>query len=298
MPFVKVVKNKAYFKRYQVKYRRRREGKTDYRARKTLIAQDKNKYNSPKYRLVVRFTNSDVIAQVVYSKIIGDVVLASAYSHELPKYGIPVGLTNYSAAYATGLLVARRALTKLKLDTKYVGNTNVNGEDFNVKFLGSGGRPFRALLDTGLARTSTGAKIFAVMKGATDGGVDVPHSVNRFAGYNTEKKTLDTAVLRKYIFGGHVAEYMRVLKEENKTLFAKRFSQFNKHKLTSENLEAMYTNAHKAIRANPVPAPKVKKDSKKAPFVSKKPRKLTHAQRAVRIAEKKAKLEAARGKDE
>ena len=32
--FGKVVKNKAYFKRYQVKFRRRREGKTDYRARK------------------------------------------------------------------------------------------------------------------------------------------------------------------------------------------------------------------------------------------------------------------------
>ncbi len=39
MPFVKVLKNKAYFKRYQTKYRRRREGKTDYRARKRLICQ-------------------------------------------------------------------------------------------------------------------------------------------------------------------------------------------------------------------------------------------------------------------
>ena len=29
MPFVKVVKSNAYFSRYQVKYRRRREGKTD-----------------------------------------------------------------------------------------------------------------------------------------------------------------------------------------------------------------------------------------------------------------------------
>jgi hypothetical protein len=50
MPFVKVVKNKAYFKRFQVKFRRRREGKTDYFARKRLVVQDKNKYNTPKYR--------------------------------------------------------------------------------------------------------------------------------------------------------------------------------------------------------------------------------------------------------
>ena len=53
MGFVKVVKNKAYFKRFQVKYKRRREGKTDYFARKRLICQDKNKYNTPKYRLVM-----------------------------------------------------------------------------------------------------------------------------------------------------------------------------------------------------------------------------------------------------
>ena len=55
--FVKVQKNKAYFKRYQPKFKRRREGKTDYFARKRLCVQDKNKYNTPKYRLVVRITN-------------------------------------------------------------------------------------------------------------------------------------------------------------------------------------------------------------------------------------------------
>lgn len=33
-------------------------GKTDYRARLRLITQDKNKYNTPKYRFVVRFVSS------------------------------------------------------------------------------------------------------------------------------------------------------------------------------------------------------------------------------------------------
>lgn len=33
------------------------EGKTDYRARTRLINQDKNKYNTPKYRFVVRFVS-------------------------------------------------------------------------------------------------------------------------------------------------------------------------------------------------------------------------------------------------
>uniref|UniRef100_A0A9J7XKT8 Ribosomal protein L5a n=1 Tax=Cyprinus carpio carpio TaxID=630221 RepID=A0A9J7XKT8_CYPCA len=65
MGFVKVVKNKAYFKRYQVKFRRRREGKTDYFARKRLVIQDKNKYNTPKYRIIVRLSNRDIVCQNV-----------------------------------------------------------------------------------------------------------------------------------------------------------------------------------------------------------------------------------------
>ena len=96
---MKVVKNKAYFKRYQVKFRRRREGKTDYYARKRLVIQDKNKYNTPKYRMIVRVTNRDIICQIAYAHVEGDVTVCAAYAHELPKYGVKVGLTNYAAAY-------------------------------------------------------------------------------------------------------------------------------------------------------------------------------------------------------
>lgn len=88
--FVKVVKNKQYFKRYQVKFKRRREGKTDYYARKRLIFQDKNKYNTPKYRLIVRLSNRDITCQIAYSRIEGDRIVCAAYSHELPKYGVKV----------------------------------------------------------------------------------------------------------------------------------------------------------------------------------------------------------------
>ena len=86
MPFVKVVKNKAYFKRYQVKFRRRREGRTDYYARKRLVIQDKNKYNTPKYRMIVRSSNTDVCCQIAYARLEGDIVICAAYSHELPRY--------------------------------------------------------------------------------------------------------------------------------------------------------------------------------------------------------------------
>ena len=97
------------------------EGKTDYYARKRLVVQAKNKYNSPKYRMVVRFTNKDIITQIIYSKIDGDHVLCAAYAHELPRYGITNGLTNWPAAYCVGLLLARRVLTKLGLADKYEG---------------------------------------------------------------------------------------------------------------------------------------------------------------------------------
>uniref|UniRef100_A0A2R9C0W0 Ribosomal protein L5 eukaryotic C-terminal domain-containing protein n=1 Tax=Pan paniscus TaxID=9597 RepID=A0A2R9C0W0_PANPA len=99
MGFVKVVKNKAYFNRYQVKFRRRREGKTDYYARKRLVIQDKNKYNTPKYKMIVRVTDRDIICQTAYARIEGDMIVCTAYAHELPKYGVKVGPTNYAAAY-------------------------------------------------------------------------------------------------------------------------------------------------------------------------------------------------------
>ena len=79
------------------------------------------RYNTPKYRLVVRFTNRDVVCQIAYATVAGDVIVASAYSHELPKYGLSVGLTNYAATYATGLLLARRVLTKFGLADAYAG---------------------------------------------------------------------------------------------------------------------------------------------------------------------------------
>jgi large subunit ribosomal protein L5e len=251
MGFVKVVKNKAYFRRYQVKYRRRREGKTDYRARRRLITQDKTKYNAPKYRLVVRITNADIICQIIYAKVIGDVTIIAAYSHELKRYGLPVGLTNYAAAYATGLLVARRLLQKFGLDTKYIGKKSADGEDFNVRPVKNGPRPFKAILDIGLARTTTGARIFGALKGALDGGLNIPHSDKRFYGYDGESKKLDAKKLRYAIFAGHVSDYMRKLAEEDATKYQKQFSRYIAAGITPDKLEDVIRIVHRKIRESP-----------------------------------------------
>jgi len=258
MGFVKVVKNKAYFKRFQVKYRRRREGKTDYRARRKLTIQAKNKYNTPKYRLVVRFTNKDVICQITYAKLKGDIVLTAAYSHELPRYGLEAGLTNYAATYATGLLVARRHLQKIKLDAKFVGKEEVTGEYWTYKReeIEDGPNPFRANLDVGLVRTSTGARVFAALKGAVDGGLDVPHSETRFAGFKHgeakgEEGKLVTETLRKYLFGGHVAEYMKKLQAKDPERYKRQFSVYVAKGIKPEDLQALYAQVHKNIRTDP-----------------------------------------------
>jgi large subunit ribosomal protein L5e len=297
MGFVKVVKNKAYFKRYQVQFRRRREGKTDYRARKRLITQDKNKYNAPKYRLVVRFTNKDIIAQIIFARIAGDVVVTSANASELPRYGIPVGLTNYAAAYSTGLLLARRHLTKLGLASKYVGKADVDGEDFNVEPVKDGPRPFKANLDVGLVRTTTGHRVFAAMKGAVDGGINVPHNEKRLFGYNKEKKALDTALLRKALLGGHVAEYMKKLSADEPARYQKQFSRYIKHGIKPDNVEQLYKKAHAAIREKPQrvvdPKRKTPEEYKKAAAPYRK-KKLTLKVRKDRINNKLAKVAKAR----
>merc|ERR1712167_16243 len=132
MGFIKVVKNKAYYKRFQV----------------------------------------------MSSKIEGDKCWAAAYAHELPRYGLSVGLTNYSAAYCVGLLCARRLLTNVGLADKFEGTEEVTAEFEDCFVLNTedeeGVSAFHANLDVGLKRTTLGSKIFSAMKGAFDGGLEIP----------------------------------------------------------------------------------------------------------------------------
>merc|ERR1712070_649606 len=214
MAFTKLVKNSAYFSRYQVKYKRRRSGKTDYAARKKLISQAKNKYNAPKYRLVVRFTKKDIICQIITSEISGDKVFAAAYAHELPRYGVTHGLTNWAAAYCTGLLVARRALTKLQIADMFPGVEEADGE-------------------------------YKLTEAADVDGEE------RCPGYDIETKELDADTLRRYIFGGHVAEYMETLADDDEERYKSQFSGYIEDEIEADGLEELYSEAHSQIREDP-----------------------------------------------
>jgi large subunit ribosomal protein L18 len=127
--------------RYRVPPRRRREGKTDYQARKALVL-------SGKPRLVTRSTLKNVTAQIIVAKPLGDEVLAGAHSKELKKYGWKAPTGNVPAAYLTGLLCG------LKAKAKGVSE---------------------AILDIGLVAPTKGSKLFAALSGVLDAGIDVPH---------------------------------------------------------------------------------------------------------------------------
>jgi large subunit ribosomal protein L5e len=184
--------------------------------------------------------------------------MAAAYSSELPEFGVKQGLTNYSAAYCTGLLCARRMLTKLGMEKLYAGNKAVGkffeNEDKEER------RSLRCFLDIGLARSATGANVFGALKGAVDGGLNIPYSGNRLVAGYLDKKTgkQNEKVLAERIYGKHVSDYMTHLKEEDEETFKKQFSQYEKNGVTAAGLQKMYEKAHEAIRAKPV----IKRESK------------------------------------
>ncbi|HIE22779.1 MAG TPA: 50S ribosomal protein L18 [Candidatus Korarchaeota archaeon] len=128
--------------RYKVKFRRRREGKTDYWKRLALL-------KSGKIRMVVRRSNRFITVQFVRSKLEGDEVVTYAYSKEIQKFGWPFSCKNIPAAYLTGYIAGIRAIKA------------------GIK---------EAILDIGRYPSTKGSRLYAALKGALDAGLLIPHS--------------------------------------------------------------------------------------------------------------------------
>jgi|SRR3989338_3340657 len=143
-----------------VPHRRKREGDTDYRRRLKLL-------KSEKLRLVVRKYNRNTIAQLVEYHEGGDKVLATVSTRALLKYNWKHSRSNIPAAYLLGLLLAKKANEK------------------NCK---------EAILDLGLHTSTKGSRLYAVLKGAVDGGLKIPHDKEilpnneRLTGMHTKNK--------------------------------------------------------------------------------------------------------------
>ena len=127
--------------RYRVAFRRRREGRTDYKKRLHLL-------KGRTTRLVVRRSLRTITVQFVDYAEEGDVVKAAATSRELGKHGWTNSTSATPAAYLTGLLAAKRAKAK--------GVTE-------------------AVLDLGRHVPTRGGRIYAALKGVVDAGIEVPH---------------------------------------------------------------------------------------------------------------------------
>merc|ERR1712086_228892 len=260
-----------------------------------------------------------VIAQVAYATIAGDKIVAAATSAELTNFGIPVGHKNYAAAYATGLLIARRTLKHFGLDQTFKGQAEINGEEYHVEEEEEGDekKPFKCILDVGLRRSVVGARMWGALKGAADGGLHVPHSAKNFPGFKPaeekgQEPEYDAEAHKDRIFGGHVKEYMEMLQEEDPTKYEAHFAKFLSNSIEPEKVEDMYTAAHSKIRENPdfKPAKKMgitwarkgnhvkSSDGKDVVRSCKLTMKQRHAKVAVKIAAAQAKMLAEADDDE
>ncbi|MEM3373845.1 MAG: 50S ribosomal protein L18 [Candidatus Woesearchaeota archaeon] len=159
-------------KLYTVPYRRKREGKTDYRKRLIIL-------KSKLPRLVIRKSNKHMLAQIIVFNETGDKVLYSANTKELNKYGWDKSTSNIPSAYLVGLLIAKKALK--------------DNDELEV------------VVDLGLQAPIKGSKLFAVVKGASDGGLKINYSE-------------EVVPKEERLFGEHISLKDLVLKVKDKIL--------------------------------------------------------------------------------
>lgn len=133
----------------RIQKRRRREYKTDYKARLSLL-----KSNIP--RIVIRKTNRYILAEYVKSKEAQDFVATGTSSKELLEHGWKGegNLKSVPACYLTGLLLGEKIK---KID-----------------------KEAEAILDIGLARNAKKGRIYAVLKGLVDSGIKIKHKKEIF----------------------------------------------------------------------------------------------------------------------
>lgn len=148
---------------YTLGFRRKREGKTNYKKRLELLKSNKT-------RLVVRRTNSAVIVQFTEYNPEGDKVVVTFHSSKLNTFGWNFSKKSIPACYLAGLAAG------------------VIAKKHKIK---------EAILDIGLQTPKKGSKMYAVLKGVVDAGVMVPSSKEifpseeRLMGKHIESNTAD-----------------------------------------------------------------------------------------------------------
>jgi len=129
-------------------FRRRREGKTDYKSRRNLLM-------SGKPRIVIRVSNKYITAQIVESKEAQDFIISGVNSKELSEFGWKGSFKNTPASYLTGIMIGKKATEK--------GISEM-------------------IFDIGMQRTTKGSKIYACLKGIIDAGISMNHGKEMIPG--------------------------------------------------------------------------------------------------------------------
>lgn len=164
---------------YTVQFRRKREGTTNYRKRLKILSSNKP-------RLVIRKSLKNIQAAIIDYDKKGDVVKAAAHSSNLKKLGWSYSAGNLPAAYLVGFLLGKRVSSKLN----------------------------DAVLDIGFNKSVKGSRVYAVLAGALDAGLKIPHS----------KEILPS---KERIMGKHIMDYGIKLKKDE-TSFKKQFGAYIK----------------------------------------------------------------------
>jgi large subunit ribosomal protein L18 len=178
---------------YTIPYRRQREEKTNYGSRLKLL-------RSEKPRLVVRVSSKNALAQIVVYSPEGDKVLAMANTKQLAKLGWKISTGNIAAAYLVGIMIAKKA-KKAKIE--------------------------EAVLDIGMQTSTLGSRIYAALKGAIDGGLDIPHSEDAFPSDDRIK-------------GKHIMDYAKSMKAKEPDRYKKYFAAYLKAGINPEDIESHF----------------------------------------------------------
>lgn len=133
-------------KRYTLAYRRKREGKTNYKKRLALLLHDKP-------RVVLRRSNKQFTLQLVRYRPKGDQVDVTFSSRTLKKVGWNHGTLSIPAGYLAGYAFGKKALAK------------------GCK---------QAILDMGFSPSIKGTRTYAIVKGAMDAGLSIPVDESMF----------------------------------------------------------------------------------------------------------------------
>ena len=128
-------------KTFTVKFKRKRQGKTNYKKRIKYLKSEKT-------RIVVRISNNNMTVQSIDFKGDGDKVISTITSLDLRKLGWKYNIGNMPSSYLTGLYFGIKNKDKIK----------------------------EAIIDIGLKSITKGDRISAVIKGIVDSGLNVPYS--------------------------------------------------------------------------------------------------------------------------